>query len=65
MLPNHICVDCWMTVQKFHEFYRNVIAAQNKFLLGDSAIKIEENQDDVQLEEADALSFAGSCKCST
>lgn len=34
-LPNFVCVDCWVTVEKFHTFYKNVIATQNKFLLNE------------------------------
>lgn len=34
-LPNFVCVDCWVTVEKFHTFYKNVNAAQNKFLLNE------------------------------
>lgn len=42
MLPKTICVDCWMTIEKFYEFYQNVIAAQKQFLLdGTIPIKIE------------------------
>lgn len=40
-LPNHICVDCWMIIKKFHEFYRNAIFAQRKFLL-DGKITIKD-----------------------
>lgn len=57
-LPNFICVDCWMTVKKFHEFYQNVLNAQSRFLNGFNAIvKIET---DNQYEEE--ISYADACK---
>lgn len=56
-LPNHICVDCWMTIKKFHEFYRNVIIAQKQFLLDDRIpIKVE------ALHEETVASFIDDCE---
>lgn len=56
-LPNFICVDCWMTVKKFHEFYQNVRNAQNRFLGGINAIVKLETEN--HYEE---ISYADACK---
>lgn len=54
-LPNFICVDCWMTVKKFHEFYQNVLSAQNRFLSELKAtVKLEVENDYEEMSYADA-----------
>lgn len=56
-LPNFICVDCWMRVKKFYEFYQNVISAQTRFLSEFKAtVKVETEN---HYEE---ISFADACK---
>lgn len=39
-MPNHICVDCWMTLKKCHEFCNKVVDAQNKYL--QTVVKVEQ-----------------------
>lgn len=47
-----------MTVEKFYEFYKNVIAAQKKFLFNEkNTIKLETPQ-----EESDHAIYYSDCK---
>lgn len=63
-LPNYICVDCWIVIKKFHEFYKNVLSAQKEFLLdGKVAVKTEtsieifdgETESNVEYQEGDVF----------
>lgn len=57
-LPNYICVDCWMTMEKFYEFYKNVSVAQKSFLFNEkNTIKLETPQD-----ESDHAIYYNDCK---
>lgn len=47
-LPNHVCVECWMTVQKFHQFYQAVLSTQKKYLAGNyPEVKVEVGNDEI------------------
>lgn len=54
-LPNFICVDCWMTLKKFYEFYQNVLRAQSRYLGGFNAtVKVETENHYEEISYADA-----------